>query len=72
MLGISREDAYIMNNTLLREARSTIWGARSAKRLPLLKDLKERLKRQLKKIIMVIKDKQIVLGLKKLIYMAKT
>ena len=72
LLGIPGENAYSMDNTLLREARSTIWGARSAKKLSTIRDLKDRLKRQIPVILMVLKNQTVQTGLRNLINMANT
>ena len=70
ILGIPTQSVYSMDNTLLRETRSTIWGARTAKTIPKLKDLKERLKKQIPTILNVIKTQNTQEGLRNLLEMA--
>ena len=62
ILGISKEDGYSMDNTLLREARSTIWGARSAKTIPIRRNLKDRLKSQIQVLLMVLRKPNVLQG----------
>ena len=69
--GKSDQEPYSIDNTLLREARSTLWKCRLSKTIPNLTDLKNRLKRQIPTLLLVHKNKEITLGLKKLNKMAE-
>ena len=69
--GKSDQEPYSIDNTLLREARSTLWKCRLSKTIPNLIDLKNRLKRQIPTLLLVHKNKEITLGLKKLNKMAE-
>ena len=54
ILGITNENTYSINNTLLREARSTIWKARLSKKLLTLRELKQKLIAQSPTLLLVI------------------
>ena len=62
---------YSIDNTLLREARSTLWKCRLTKTIPNIADLKNRLKRQIPTLLLVNKSEEITLGLKNLKIMAE-
>ena len=68
--GKSNQHPYSIDNTLLRESRSTLWKCRQIKTKPKLTSLKSRLIRQIPTLILVQKDPQIKLGLEKLLRMA--
>ena len=65
------QQPYSIDNTLLREARSTIWKCRLIKTIPNIADLKNRLKRQIPTILLVHKSEKITLDLTKLKNMAE-
>ena len=69
--GKSDQKPYSIDNTLLREARSTIWKCRLIKTIPNIADLKNRLKRQIPTILLVHKSEKITLDLTKLKNMAE-
>ena len=69
--GKSDQQPYSIDNTLLREARSTIWKCRLIKTIPNIADLKNRLKRQIPTILLVHKSEKITLDLTKLKNMAE-
>ena len=71
LYGKSDQNPYSIDNTLLREARSTLWKCRLTKTIPKLMDLKNRLKRQIPTLILVQRDKEIIQGLNKLKTMAE-
>ena len=60
--GKSNQEPYSFDNTLLREARSTLWKCRLSKTIPNITDLKNRLKRQIPTLLLVQKNKVITDG----------
>ena len=70
LYGKSNQHPYSIDNTLLRESRSTLWKCRQIKTIPKITSLKSRLIRQIPTLILVQKDPQIKLGLEKLLRMA--
>ena len=69
--GKSNQHPYSFDNTLLREARSTIWKCRHIKTLPNILSLKSRLIKQIPTLIIVQKDQKIKQELEKLLGMAR-
>ena len=69
--GKSNQHPYSIDNTLLRESRSTLWKCRQIKTLPNISSLKSKLKKQIPLLIIVQKDKTIKQGLEKLLRMAE-
>ena len=69
--GKSNQHPYSFDNTLLREARSTIWKCRHIKTLPNILSLKSRLIKQIPTLITVQKDQKIKQELEKLLRMAR-
>ena len=69
--GKSTQHPYSLDNTLLREARSTLWKCRLIKTIPKLTFLKTRLLQQIPTLKLVQKDQQIIQGLNKLQRMAE-
>ena len=70
LYGKSNQHPYSIDNTLLREVRSTLWKCRLIKTIPKISSLKSRLIRQIPILILVQKDQQIKQGLEKLQRMA--
>jgi len=68
--GKSNQHPYSIDNTLLRESRSTLWKCRQIKTLPNISSLKSKLKKQIPLLIIVQKDQTIKQGLEKLLRMA--
>ena len=56
-------NTYSIQNTLLRETKSTIWRARITKTIPKIKDLKDRMIRQTPTLLLVIRKPKIREGL---------
>ena len=71
IFGKPYENTYSIDNTILREARSTLWKCRLTKTIPNIADLKNRLKRQIPTLLLTQKKLEITLGLKRLIVMAE-
>ena len=69
--GKSTQHPYSLDNTLLREARSTLWKCRLIKTIPKLSFLKTRLIQQIPTLKLVQKDQLIIQGLSKLQRMAE-
>ena len=63
--GKSDQNPYSIDNTLLREAKSTLWKCRLTKTIPNIADLTIRLKRQIHTLLLDKKNKEIILELKK-------
>ena len=70
LYGKSNQHPYTIDNTLLRESRSTLWKCRQIKTLPNISSLKSRLIKQIPILILVQKDQTIKQGLEKLLRMA--
>ena len=71
LYGKADQHPYSLDNTLLREARSTLWKCGLIKTIPKLTDLKSRLLKQIPTLILVQKDQQLIQGLNKLKTMAE-
>ena len=54
ILGKPMQDTYSIDNTILRETRSTIWRARYTNTITTIDQLKNRLKRQIPTLLHVI------------------
>ena len=70
LYGKSNQHPYSIDNTLLRESRSTLWKCRQIKTLPNISSLKSKLKKQIPILILVQKDQTVKQGLEKLLRMA--
>ena len=71
LYGKADQHPYSIDNTLLREARSTLWKCRLIKTIPKISYLKSRLIKQIPTLILVQKDQQLIQGLNKLKTMAE-
>ena len=71
LYGKADQHPYSIDNTLLREARSTLWKCRLIKTIPKISFLKSRLIKQIPTLILMKKDQQTIQSLKKLQKMAE-
>ena len=71
LYGKADQHPHSIDNTLLREARSTLWKCRLIKTIPKISFLKSRLIKQIPTLILMQKDQQTIQSLKKLQKMAE-
>ena len=71
LYGKADQHPYSLDNTLPRDARSTLWKCSFIKAIPKITDLKSRLIKQIPTLKLVQKDQQLIQGLYKLKTMAE-